>query len=223
MDAVTEKEKQCRPLRADAARNRERILQAARQVFAERGLNATLDDVATRAGVGVGTVYRRFPNKEVLAEALFEQAVNGIVDLAVQAGSVADSWEALVWFLERSCQRQVEDAGLRDVLIGGKCGHDRVAVARDRIVPAVTRLVERAQMDGKLRPDVVASDVPVIQKMVMAVATMAGTTAPDMWRRYLAMVLDGLAASDCGRRALPEAPSGQLLEELLQMSNSPSR
>jgi hypothetical protein len=57
----------------------------------------------------------------------------------------------------------------------------------------------------------------------MAVATMAGTTAPDMWRRYLAMVLDGLAASDCGRRALPEAPSGQLLEELLQMSNSPSR
>jgi AcrR family transcriptional regulator len=205
MDAVTEKEKQCRPLRADAARNRERILQAARQVFAERGLDATLDDVAHRAGVGVGTVYRRFPNKEVLA---------------VQAGSVADSWEALVWFVERSCQRQVEDAGLRDVLIGGKCGHDRVAVARDRIVPAVTRLVERAQMDGKLRADFVASDVPVIQKMVMAVATMAGTTAPDMWRRYLTMILDGVAATDCGRRALPEGPSDQLLEELLQMSKS---
>jgi AcrR family transcriptional regulator len=89
-----------RPLRADAARNRERILQAARAVFAERGLDATLDDVAHQAGLGVGTVYRRFASKEDLVEALFAQAITDMVGLAEEAATRDDSWQGLVWFLK---------------------------------------------------------------------------------------------------------------------------
>ena len=136
---------ECRPLRADAARNRERILVAAGEVFAERGLDATLDDIARHAGLGVGTVYRRFPSKEELVEALFEQAVHEVVALAEKAEAMEDSWEGLVWFLEQATEMQAEDLGLRDVVLHSGYGRERVAMARNSIVPAVTRLVERAQ------------------------------------------------------------------------------
>src|SRR3954451_8548625 len=89
-----------RPLRKDAERNRQRILDAARELFAERGLQATLDDVAHRAGVGVGTVYRRFPDKEQLIDALFESRLDQMAALAEDGLTDADSWRGLVTFLE---------------------------------------------------------------------------------------------------------------------------
>ena len=210
-----ESERACRPLRADAARNRARILEAARTVFAERGLEATLDQVAARAGVGVGTVYRRFPDKEALVEALFEQGVDGIVELAVQAGSIADSWDALVWFLERACQRQAEDLGLRDVTMHGMYGRQRISKARERIAPAVGQLIERAQRDGHLRGDIVAADMPLIELMINAVATYTGRLAPDLWHRYLAIVLDGLSVRRESLSVLPDAPTDAVVEEAL--------
>ncbi|MGO8873607.1 MAG: TetR/AcrR family transcriptional regulator [Acidimicrobiales bacterium] len=212
MCAATEHEE--RPLRADAARNRERILEAAAEVFAQRGLDATLDDVAHQACVGVGTVYRRFPNKEALVEALFEQAIDGIVGLALDAATFADSWEGLLWFIESATQLQAEDLGLRDVLLHGSYGHDRVARARGRIEPAVAKLVERAQLDGHLRPDVVPADFPMIEMMVGAVAEYTDGLAPELWRRYLTIVLDGLSTR--GRLSvLPEAPSREVVERAL--------
>src|ERR1700693_2290626 len=93
-------EQQERPLRADAERNRAKILAAAALVFAERGLDATLDEVANSAGVGVATVYRRFPDKNALVGALFEKAVDEIANLAFAANTIENSWDALVWFLE---------------------------------------------------------------------------------------------------------------------------
>jgi AcrR family transcriptional regulator len=205
----------CRPLRADAARNRERILEAAIEVFAERGLEATPDDVAHRAGVGVGTVYRRFPDKEALVEALFEEAVNGIVELALRAGTITDSWDGLVWFLEKASERQAEDLGLRDVTMHCMYGRERISRARERIVRAVNRLVERAQRDGHLRADIVPADVPIIELMVNSVATTTGRVAPDLWRRYLAIVLDGLSAHGPSLSTLPEAPTHEGVEQAL--------
>src|SRR5215212_11501130 len=90
-----------RPLRRDAQRNRERILAAARALFAERGVDATLDDVAARAGVGVGTVYRRYPNKDALLDELFEERIGELAALAEASRTAADPWTALVHFLER--------------------------------------------------------------------------------------------------------------------------
>jgi len=210
-----EQGQECRPLRADAVRNRERILEAATTVFAERGLEATLDDVAHCAGVGVGTVYRRFPGKEALVEALFEKAVDGMVELAVQAGSITDSWDGLVWFMEKASQRQAEDLGLRDVIMHGMYGRERITRARERIVPAVDRLVERAQRDRHLRADIVAADIPIIELMVNSVATYTSRLAPDLWRRYLTILLDGLAADRTSLSALPAAPAHGVVEEAL--------
>lgn len=201
----------CRPLRADAARNRERILVAAGEVFAERGLEATLDDIAHHAGLGVGTVYRRFPGKEELIEALFEQAIHEVVVLAEKAEAMGDSWEGLVWFLERATEMQAEDLGLRDVVLHSGHGRERVALARDNIVPVVTRMVERAQKDGHLRKDFEPTDVPIIELMLSSVSAYTNSAAPDLWRRYLAIVLDGLAAQRSGSRVLPAGASPEVI------------
>jgi AcrR family transcriptional regulator len=211
MSTATE-EKDVRPLRADAARNRQKILTAAAEVFAARGLDATLDDIARHAGVGIGTVYRRFAGKEELIEALFEQAVNEVVELAVQAAEAPDSWQGLVWFLEHATEMQAEDLGLRDVILHSGYGRKRVALARERIVPAVTHLVERAQLDGHLRTDFVASDIPIIEMMVSAVAVRTNEFAPGLWRRYLVIVLDGLRASRATASELVAGPTHEVLE-----------
>ncbi|MDX6618207.1 MAG: hypothetical protein QOK36_593, partial [Gaiellales bacterium] len=106
-----------RPLRRDAARNRERILAAAGEVFATRGLEVTLDDIAHHAGVGVGTVYRRFPDKEGLIDALFEERIAAIAALAEEAAAHEDPWAGLVFFFERSLTEQAADRGLKQLLL----------------------------------------------------------------------------------------------------------
>src|SRR5216117_1033552 len=122
-----------RPLRRDAELNRRRILESAREVFSQRGLQATLDDVAHHAGVGVGTVYRRFPDKEQLIEALFETRLEEIAALAGQALAADDAWEGLVGFLEGTMGLQAADRGLKEVVLGGPHGRSHVAAARQRI------------------------------------------------------------------------------------------
>jgi AcrR family transcriptional regulator len=216
MEIKTAVDVEGRPLRADAARNRERILTAASEVFAQRGLDATLDEIAHHAGVGVGTVYRRFAGKEELVEALFEQSVNELVDLAEAAVAYEDSWDGLVWFLGRATQMQADDRGLRDVVLHSGYGRERLAQARGCIVPVVTRLVERAQADGYLRPDLVPADVPIIELMVSTVATYTGDLAPDLWRRYLAIVIDGLAAQRADRSDLSSAPNREVVEAAMR-------
>ncbi len=205
----------CRPLRADAARNRERILEAAAEVFAERGLDATLDDVAQKAGLGVGTVYRRFASKEDLVEALFEKTIHEVVAVAEEAAAKEDSWEGLVWFLERATEMQAKDLGLRDVILHGGTGQDRVSLARSKIVSPVTHLVERAQQDGHLRPDFLPTDIPIIELMVSSVAAYTSSVAPDLWRRYLSIVLDGLVVRRVGLRELAPGPSAAVIESTL--------
>ncbi len=107
-----------RPLRRDAVRNRAALIEAARTVFAERGLDASLDDVAHQAGVGVGTAYRHFANKYELAEAIMREAVEEIVALAHESGEIDDPWDGLVHFLEGSCVAQIANRGLHEVLMG---------------------------------------------------------------------------------------------------------
>src|SRR6195952_3724769 len=109
-----------RPLRKDAARNRERILGAAGEVFAERGLGVTLDDIAHHAGVGVGTVYRRFEDKEQLIDALFEQRVGAIITSAEESRELAEPWLALEHFLVVTLEAQSRDQGLREIVFAGQ-------------------------------------------------------------------------------------------------------
>jgi AcrR family transcriptional regulator len=190
-------------LRADAERNRQRILRAAAEVFTERGLQATLDDVAERAGVGVGTVYRRFPDKEALVEALFTERLDALAGFAEEALAEPDPWTALATFLERAASVIAGDRGLRQVLMFATYGRDKVARARECMLPLVVQLVRRAQDAGVLRGDLQPTDIPLIEFMVGSATEYAGQVRPQIWRRYLALILDSLRPASAAT-VLPE-------------------
>ena len=192
-----------RPLRRDAERNRQRILKAAAEVFNERGLEVSLDEVARHAGVGVGTVYRRFPSKEELMEALFMARIDSIAALAEAAGEAADPWSGLVSFMEQVAEMLAGDLGLRQMLMFATYGRDTVAYARSRNAPVVGRLVERAQAAGQLRDDLKQTDIPFIIFVLTEATTLAREVSPEIWRRYLSLVLDGMRPQRDGVTPLP--------------------
>jgi AcrR family transcriptional regulator len=194
-----------RPLRRDAARNRELILAAAGEVFASRGLEVTLDDIAHHAGVGVGTVYRRFHDKEQLIDALFDERMDAVVTAAEEALEAEDPWLGLEGFFVAIFELQAADRGLRELAFAGRHGRERVALVRARLEPLVEELVTRAQASGDLRGDVCVDDVPIIQKMLAEVIGISGGVSPDLWRRYLTIVLDGLRTRRDGPTPLPVA------------------
>ena len=191
-------------LRRDAERNRQRILEAARAGFAERGLGITLDEIAKLAGVGVGTVYRRFPNKELLIDALFEERIGEVAAAAEIALTDEDGWRALTTFLGSAIALMAGDRGLRELVLGTSYGPQRVQLARSRIKPLVERLVTRAQAQGALREDFSATDFPLLLMMLDAVVDTTREIDPLSWRRALGIVLDGLRAP--GITPLPGAP-----------------
>ena len=206
-----------RPLRRDAERNRQRILAAAAGVFTERGLDATLDEVARAAGVGVGTVYRRFPDKEALIAALFRERIDNLVTVAENACAVADPWQAVVSFLEYAAAAMAGDTGLRQLMMFGTYDRDQVCYARDRMRPVLTRLVQRAQASGDLRGDFEATDLKMIAFMLASLAEYTAAVTPDVWRRYLAMLIDGLRPSRREVSPLPvPAPSVSELADLMR-------
>jgi AcrR family transcriptional regulator len=193
-------------LRRDAERNRRRILAAAADAFAEGGLGVTMDEIARCAGVGVGTVYRRFPDKELLIEALFEQRIDELVALAEAARDEPEPFAGIERFFETFLAVQAADRGLKEVVMGTPRGRSRVARARSRIAPVVEELVARARASGELRPDVAASDFALVQFMLAALIDYTGDVDADAWRRMLAIVLDGLRARRDGPSPLPRAP-----------------
>ncbi|MGW2328371.1 TetR/AcrR family transcriptional regulator [Streptomyces sp. NPDC001700] len=192
-----------RPLRADAERNRQRIIAAAQEVFAERGLDVTLDDIAHHAGVGVGTVYRRFSGREELIEAVFEDAVRQVVAHAEQVLTRDDPWEGLVEFLQATAQRFAESRGLREVLLGGAHSRPRVDAVREHLHPLIGDVFARAQQHGPLRDDIEATDFPFIHIMLGAVTQNGRAVAPDLWKRYFTLILDGMRRDRSGPSPLP--------------------
>jgi AcrR family transcriptional regulator len=204
-----------RPLRRDAERNRQRILQAASEVFNERGLEVSLDEIARYAGVGVGTVYRRFRTKEELIEALFMDRLDRIAAIADEAFEAPDPWAGLVSFMERMAETMEGDLGLRQMLMFATYGQDLVAVARRRNAPLVQRLVERAQAAGQLRTDLGPTDIPFIVFMLTEATHLAQAANPGIWRRYLTLILDGMQPERDGVTPLPMAA---LLPEEMEKS-----
>ncbi|MFE0027790.1 TetR/AcrR family transcriptional regulator [Amycolatopsis sp. NPDC059021] len=195
-----------RPLRRDAELNRRRILESAREVFSQRGLEATLDDIAHHAGVGVGTVYRRFPNKEHLVEAMFVDRLEEVGTMAEAALAFEDPWEGFLDFAWKTVELHSSDRGLREVMLSKAFGRERVAEVKNRLVPLVTRLIERAQESGQLRADFSPTDMPMLHQMIGEVIEYTHTVKPDVWRRYFALLLDGLRAEPGRATALPHGP-----------------
>lgn len=173
--------------RSDAVRNRERVLTAAERIFGERGLDANLEEVAAAAGVGVGTVYRRFPNKAALLQAVFERRVDAGVELLAECRRLPSAWEALCAYLRRSVLEQSDDRGLHEFLYAMDV--DRL---RARLEPPLTELITRAKGEGRLRDDFRATDVPLLIMMLSRLAHTDRTFGPVMARRYLELVINGL-------------------------------
>jgi AcrR family transcriptional regulator len=176
-----------RPLRADARRNRERVLAAARAVFAAQGRDAQMDDVARRAKVGMGTVYRHFPTKEALLEALAREQFELITVWAREAQEAADPWQAFVDLIWRGAEHQAQDRALMEAVADHK---SRVAAEAVELQECMRRLMERAKAQGAMRLDASGEDVPVMMCGLGCVMQRGG----DGWRRYLELMLDGLRA-----------------------------
>jgi len=192
-----------RPLRRDAERNRQRILAAAAEVFNERGLEVSLDEIARHAGVGVGTVYRRFRTKDELIEALFMDRLDMVAALGEEAFAAPDPWAGLVSFMERMAEIMAGNLGLRQMLMLGTYGRDLVAVARQRNAPLIERLVERAQAAGQLRADIRQTDIAFIVFVLTEATQLSHAANPEMWRRYLTLILDGMRPAREGVTPLP--------------------
>lgn len=195
-----------RPLRADAERNRRRILTAAAELFATRGLDVSLDDIADHAGVGVGTVYRRFADRDALIDALFEVKVAEVADRAREALLHDDPWEGFAMFMSGVCAEQALDRGFKEAMLSHEPGRKRVARARETIEPLATRVIRRAQRSGQLRADLDPLDVPLMNMMLGGLADTTRSVDPDYWRRALQIVLDGLAVRRDRPTPLPAAP-----------------
>jgi AcrR family transcriptional regulator len=181
---------EARPLRADARRNRERILKAARSVFADQGIDAQIDDVAKRAKVGVGTVYRHFPTKEQLLDAIVREHFEAIAEMARDALAAEDGWTGFCELIWSAAERNAADRSLCEVM----SARDKSDVVEECGLAAMTdELMERAKAEGAMRADAGAFDVPVI--MIGVSAVMQTLPGEEPWRRHIALMLDGLRAS----------------------------
>src|SRR6266487_6319346 len=168
-----------RPLRRDAQANRDRIVSAARAVFAAEGVQVPVEEIARRSGVGMGTLYRHFPAKEDLIDAVLEDAFAAFVSAAEQALAEDDAWAGFRGFFERVFTLHVENRGLKDIIATRAHGRARAEAMRTRMRPLLRRLIERAQEQGKLRTDFTAEDMPVLFWTGGRVIEATASVAPE--------------------------------------------
>jgi AcrR family transcriptional regulator len=177
-------------LRADALRNRERIVAAARRCFAERGLEVGVDAIATEAGVGMGTLYRRFPTKTSLIHAIFEQGLDELQPAIDRALAAEDAWEGFVELVLAIVAQQASDQGFGQMVVL-RLGPQAIPEdVRRRVLAPLEELLARAQDAGTARDDISADDVPAIIRM--AGASALGRDRPPDCRRHVGLLLDGL-------------------------------
>jgi AcrR family transcriptional regulator len=179
-----------RPLRADARRNRERILTAAGEVFGAKGQEAQMDDVAAQAGVGVGTVYRHFPTKTALMGALVAQKFSQFADNGREALAIDDPWEAFSTCFRRNAELMAGDAGVQYVLMNIPNLLEYIAPEKADLDEVTGKLIGRAKRAGALRRDFDIRDFGMI--MCGLCSTMGGDPAQFNWRRHVDILLDGL-------------------------------
>jgi AcrR family transcriptional regulator len=203
-------------LRSDAARNRARIVAAAQTVFADRGVNAPLEDVARSAGVGIATVYRRFPTRPDLVAAAFEEKMRSYAEAIESALAAPDPWEGFAGYVFSVCEMQAQDAGFADALSLTFPAAEVFEQQRRRAQEKFAELVRRAQADGTLRADFVPADMMVVLVANAGLVMATRDGAPDAWRRFAAYQLDAFRSP--GRSELPDPPTEAGLRRAMRMS-----
>lgn len=203
-----------KPLRKDAVRSREKIVLAAMAAFAEHGLEVSIAEVADRAGVGVGTVYRRFGDKDNLIDALFAAKIEEVIQLAESALSEADPATAFLTFCVRCSELFADNKGLRQLMLSRQLPPTELtASAAERLGPLREAITDRAKQAGWLRESFAPSDFPVMLVAVQAVRDLGGPEHPDLWRRALRLCIDG-ARQDARTPSDLDVPAPLTREEL---------
>ncbi|MEU9031998.1 helix-turn-helix domain-containing protein [Streptomyces sp. NPDC048383] len=218
MTIEAERPKQPRAVRRDARRNRELLVSAAREAFAAQGLNAPLDEIARRAGVGNATLYRHFPTRADLVEEVFHGALADTVTAGDAARGGEDAWRALAGYLAAVFASLAADRGTNDLMTTGISGVRSLDAVHARNRETLDLLIGRAQRQGTMRQDVTTEDLLFSLAALGRAVPALTDTAPQAWRRYLTLFLDGLRTADTPATALP-AP-GLTTEELADVLSS---
>jgi AcrR family transcriptional regulator len=198
-------------LRADAQRNLERIMSAAIEVFADQGTEASVDEIARRAGVGHGTVFRRFPTKDDLIVAALGYGLGGILAEVEAAAAGEDAWASLRGALEVMVERQHSDRAFFEAIC--QTAVPGVAQVKARLVALLGDLLRRAQASGQVRADLTPEDLGFL-------LAAAGSAVPlsladsGLWRRYLGVILDGLRP-ECASPLKPPPPTPDVLQRAI--------
>jgi AcrR family transcriptional regulator len=199
-------------LRADAARNRARILVAAASVFAERGLDASTAEIARRAGVGEATLFRRFPSKDDLVVAILAEHMDAVIATAESCLAEPDPWTAVERFFEALVEQQVHDQGALDAVKDDCMWRPALAARRKRVMELMSRLLRRAQDAGVVRDDLTAPDLALLTASAAATGGVAiPGLRPDLWKRYLGVILDGMRPEGA-TKLRPPAPPRRVFE-----------
>jgi AcrR family transcriptional regulator len=182
--------------RRDARRNRELLIEAAHEVFTEQGLEAPLDVIARRAGIGNATLYRHFPSRAALVDAVFRDMLTDTMTIGEEVRAVEDAWEALTGYLEAVFTVLAADRGANDLMTTHLEGVEALESVHAHNRQTIELLLSRGRDQGTVRADVTTEDVLFsLAALGRAVPALASAAAPEAWRRPLALLLDGLRAS----------------------------
>ncbi|ADP78978.1 TetR/AcrR family transcriptional regulator [Pseudofrankia inefficax] len=205
------------PLRSDAERNRERILAAARKVFGRDGLHASMASVAREAGVGIATMFRRFPTKEELVAAVFADRMDAYVAAVAAALDHPDPWDGFAGFIETVCAMQAADRGFADILTMTFPAAEALEARRAEAYHGFLALIARAHDSGHLREDFTSRDLVLLLMANAGVVNATADAAPDAWRRLVALMIQSFRAPSRG--PLPDPPAEAALYQAMLLAS----
>ena len=220
-------EKPVNSLRSDAQRNRGRLLASAAEVLREQGLDASLDEISRRAGVGNATLYRHFPSRRKLYEAVYLEQVDARRQSFERSLAMSDGWMALSHFFEEACGFFATDQELADLLNRGMSGSPLLDEMRDTCQSILGELLDRARTQGAVRADIEQTDLMWILISLQQVVSLSEPDHPEAWARYLALMLRGLRPAGSNGGTLPTTSlTAQTFHELLcprELKHTPRR
>lgn len=210
-------------MRADAQRNAEKLRAAAAELFQERGLKVPLKEIARRAGVSHGTLYNLFGTREALIdEVVAGLAANRLGEAAEHALSFEEAGEGFAYYIERVCELQATDPAVADVVSGRFPAAERLMAICGQAQEAATRIIERAQLAGAIRPDFTGEDLLLFFGTNASLARAVADTAPDVWRRQVAFFLQGLGTGTAqGPLSVAPLTPQQVYEVMGRLASAP--
>ncbi len=199
-----------RPMRSDGVRTRKLLVRAAAEVFAEHGIEASVSEIAERAGIGKATVFRHFGTKVDLLAAIVCENQSRLVAIGTHLVQAEDPADGLREFMTASIELQVRDRAFCQVAQGEAHDHPDVRKGQEMLDAVTDALTDRARLHGAIRQDIIGRDIMLLMSGIFQTASPLLATQPQLWRRYLRLVLDGMQAGDAPELPSPPPGSGSM-------------